>query len=83
MRTNAICRRLMTVPGVGAMVALTFTSAIDDPARFTSSKSGRRAFWPDGQRNTSPARPSVTGGISRAGDAMARTALYEAAHNPC
>ena len=38
VRTNAICRRLMTVPGVGAMVALTFTSAIDDPARFTSSK---------------------------------------------
>src|SRR5512144_190241 len=38
VRTHAICRRLMTVPGVGARVALTFTSAIDDPARFTSSQ---------------------------------------------
>jgi len=32
-------RRLMTAPGVGTIVALTYASAIDDPARFRSSKS--------------------------------------------
>ena len=36
-RTRA-CRRLMTVPGVGALVAVTFTSAVDDPARFRRSR---------------------------------------------
>src|SRR4051794_30725041 len=34
VREDAVCRRLMTVPGVGALVAVTFTSAVDDPARF-------------------------------------------------
>ena len=32
VRKDGVCRRLMTVPGVGALVAVTFTSAIDDPA---------------------------------------------------
>ena len=36
--TDEVCRRLMTVPGVGALVAITFKSAVDDPSRFTSSK---------------------------------------------
>src|SRR5215203_2715418 len=31
VREDAVCRRLMTVPGVGALMAVTFTSAIDDP----------------------------------------------------
>ena len=38
VRDNATCRRLMTVPGVGALVAITFTSAVDDPARFGRSR---------------------------------------------
>jgi transposase len=38
-RDDAVCRRLMTVPGVGAVVALTFRSSIDDPTRFRSSRS--------------------------------------------
>ena len=80
VRTNAICRRLMTVPGVGAMVALTFTSAIDDPARFTSSKAVGAHFGLTPKKYQS-GETDVTGGISRAGDAMARTALYEAAQS--
>jgi len=32
------CRRMMSMPGVGAVVAPTYRSAIDDPGRFTSSK---------------------------------------------
>jgi transposase len=31
-------RRMMSTPGVGAVVALTYRSAVDDPGRFTSSK---------------------------------------------
>jgi transposase len=38
VRKNSLCRRLMTVPGVGAVVAITFTTAIDDPARFSRSR---------------------------------------------
>src|SRR3954454_10593753 len=34
VREDTTCRRLMTVPGVGALVAITFASAVDDPARF-------------------------------------------------
>jgi transposase len=35
---DPVCRRLMSMPGIGAVVALTYRSAVDDPARFTSSK---------------------------------------------
>src|SRR5215212_11078946 len=39
VRKDAVCRRLMSVPGVGALVAITFASAVDDPARFRRSRS--------------------------------------------
>jgi len=32
VREDAVCRRLMTVPGVGPLVAVTFKSAVDDPS---------------------------------------------------
>ena len=35
---DPVCRRLMSMPGVGAVVALSYRSAVDDPSRFTSSK---------------------------------------------
>jgi len=38
VREDAVCRRLMTVPGVGPVVALTFKSAVDDPSRITKSR---------------------------------------------
>lgn len=38
VRTDPVCRRLMTVPGVGAVTALTFKAAVDDPRRFKSSR---------------------------------------------
>lgn len=37
-RQDTACQLMMTMPGVGAIVALTVRSAIDDPARFQSSK---------------------------------------------
>ena len=69
----------MTVPGVGALVAVTFTSAIDDPARFRHSRAIGAHFGLTPRKYQS-GETDVTGGISKAGDAMARTALYEAAH---
>ena len=79
VRTDPICRRLMTVPGVGALVAITFTSAIDDPSRFTSSKAVGAHFGLTPRKYQS-GETDVIGGISKAGDAMVRTALYEAAN---
>ncbi len=38
VKPDPVCRRLMTVPGVGALVAITFKSAVDDPGRFARSR---------------------------------------------
>ena len=69
----------MTVPGVGALVAVTFTTAVDDPTRFRRSRAVGAHFGLTPKRYQS-GETDVTGGISRAGDAMVRTALYEAAN---
>jgi len=79
VRADEVCRRLMTVPGVGALIAITFTSAVDDPGRFTSSKALGAHFGLTPKRYQS-GETDVTGGISKVGDALVRTALYEAAH---
>ena len=50
VREDAVCRRLMTVPGVGPLVAMTYKSAIDDPSRITKSKAETRDA---GRLNTS------------------------------
>ncbi len=79
VREDAVCRRLMTVPGVGPLVAVTFTSAVDDPGRFTRSRAVGAHFGLTPKRYQS-GETDVTGGISKVGDAMVRTALYEAAN---
>jgi len=79
VRADATCRRLMTVPGVGALVAVTFSSAVDDPARFGRSRAVGAHFGLTPKRYQS-GETDVTGGISKVGDAMVRTALYEAAN---
>jgi len=38
VRRDDVCRRLMTVPGIGALIAVTFTSAVDQPERFSRSR---------------------------------------------
>jgi len=78
VRDDAVCRRLMTVPGVGAVVALTFTSAIDNPARFSSSKAVGPHFGLTPKKYQS-GETDVNGAISKTGDALVRSALYEAA----
>ena len=79
VRHDGVCRRLMTVPGVGALVAITFTSAIDDPARFRHSRTVGAHFGLTPKKYQS-GETDVTGGVSKMGDTMVRTALYEAAN---
>ena len=79
VKRDAVCRQLMTVPGVGALVAITFKSAVDDPGRFAKSKAVGAHFGLTPRKYQS-GETDVTGGISRIGDAMVRAVLYEAAH---
>ena len=79
VREDEVCRRLMTVPGVGAVVAVTFRSAIDQPARFTKSKAVGAHFGLTPKKYQS-GEIDRTGRISKVGDAMVRTALFEAAN---
>jgi transposase len=79
VKRDPVCRRLMTVPGVGALVAITFTSAVDDPGRFAKSKAVGAHFGLTPRKYQS-GETDVTGGISRIGDATVRSVLYEAAH---
>src|ERR1700748_155302 len=69
----------MSTPGVGVLVALTYVAAIDDPARFRSSKAVGAHFGLTPKRYQS-GETDVTGRIFRIGDASVRTALYEAAN---
>ena len=78
-RQDAVCRRLMGVPGVGALVALTYRAAVDDPGRFHSSKAVGAHFGLTPKKYQS-GETDLDGGISKVGDGMVRTALYEAAH---
>jgi transposase len=78
-RKDEVCRRLMTTPSVGAIVAITYKSALDDPGRINKSRNAGPLFGLTPRRYQS-GETDVTGGISRVGDAMVRTALYEAAN---
>jgi transposase len=79
VRGDAVCRRLMTVPGVGAVVAMTFTSAIDRPGRFRHSKAVGAHFGLTPRKYQS-GEVDRTGRISKVGDAAVRTMLFEAAN---
>lgn len=78
-RTDRVCQRLMSTPGVGALVAITYRSAVDDPGRFEKSRTVGAYFGLTPKKYQS-GETDIDGGISRVGDAMVRTALYEAAH---
>jgi transposase len=70
---------LMTTPSVGPIVALTYASAIDDPARFKSSKQTGAHFGLTPRKYQS-GETDVSGRISKIGDAAVREVLYQAAH---
>ncbi|HUZ72870.1 MAG TPA: IS110 family transposase [Stellaceae bacterium] len=78
-REDRRVRLLMTAPGVGVIVALTYASAIDDPGRFKSSKTVGALFGLIPRKYQS-GETDVTGRISKIGDRGVRTALYEAAN---
>ena len=78
-RQDMRARLLMSTPGVGVLVALTYAAAIDDPARFRSSKAVGAHFGLTPKKYQS-GETDVTGRISKIGDASVRTALYEAAN---
>ena len=78
VRDDDVCRRLMTTPGVGPVVALTYRATVDVPVRFRKSKSVGAVFGltcPKYQSGES----ERSGRISRCGDEMMRVMLYEAA----
>jgi transposase len=78
VRDDEVCRRLMTVPGVGPVVALTYRATVDVPARFRRSKTVGAVFGltPAQHQSGESKRP---GAISKCGDEMMRAMLYEAA----
>jgi len=78
-RQDAKARLLMSTPGVGAIVALTFASAIDDPARFKSSKQVGAHFGLTPRKYQS-GETDYTGRISKIGDKEVRTGLFESSH---
>ena len=72
-------RRFMTVPGVGPITALCYLATIDDPARFKKSRSVG-AYVGLTTRRYASGETDWTGRISKCGDAMLRSYLYEAAN---
>ena len=78
VRDDDVCRRLMTVPGVGPVVALTYRATVDMPIRFRNSKAVGAVFGLTPSKHQS-GESDRTGGISRCGDEMMRVMLYEAA----
>ena len=79
-KTTPLARGLMTIPGVGPLVALNFLALVDDPERF------RRAADVGAYLGLTPRRHQsgevdYTGRISRCGDAAMRGLLFEAAQS--
>jgi transposase len=77
-KTDDTARRLMTVPGVGPVVALAYMSVIDDPRRFGHARDVGAYLGLTPQRYQS-GEVDLTGRISKCGDGFVRTCLYDAA----
>ncbi|WP_259966223.1 transposase [Leisingera aquaemixtae] len=73
------CLRFMAIPGVGPIAALTFKAAVDDPGRFTSSRTVAAHFGLTPRRYQSGEMDNP-GRISKAGDSDVRSTLYAAAN---
>ena len=78
--TDPVCRRLTSIPGVGAITATCFVSVVDDPTRFARADQVA-AYLGLTPRRWQSGEDDRQGGISRAGNAMARHLLYEAANS--
>ena len=78
-RASAACSRLMTIPGVGQLTALAFVAAIDDPSRIRRSRDVGAYLGLVPRRHQS-GEVDYVGSISKCGDRLVRTLLYEAAN---
>jgi transposase len=78
-RYDAQVRRFMTAPGVGPITALCFKATIDDPTRFKRSRSVGAYVGLTSRRHCS-GEVDWSSRISKCGDAMLRTYLFEAAN---
>jgi transposase len=78
VRSNSACRFLAGVPSIGVLSALACVSTLEDPARFSQSRSVRvhRGLTP---RRYHSREVDRSGHISRCDDSLARTLVYEAA----
>jgi transposase len=78
VRADGDCRRSMTIPGVGPVTALAYKTGVDDPRRFRSSQKVGAHFGMTPRKYQS-GEMDCSGRISKCGDELVRTALYEAA----
>jgi len=81
VRADEVCRRFMTIPGVGPVVALQVKTALDDPARFNRSKTVGAYFGLTSRRWQTGSSIDIQGRISKMGDDDVRRALVEAANS--
>jgi transposase len=81
VRAEPTFQRLMTVPGVGALTAVTCLTSIDDPARFQRSRDvgAHLGLTP---RKYASGEIERNGSISKCGDPLLRTTLYQASLAP-
>jgi len=77
-KDNPTCRLLMSVPGIGVLSVLAYVSTVENPVRFARSRSvgAHMGLTP---RQYQSGEIDRSGRISRCGDTLARTLLYEAA----
>jgi transposase len=80
VRKEEVCQRLMSAPGVGPITSLAFRATIDRPDRFKRSRDVGAHLGLTPTRYQS-GETDIQGRVSRCGDELARTALYEAAHS--
>lgn len=77
-KQDPVCKRLMTIPGVGVVTALSYKAEIDDPLRFRKSRDVGVHVGLTPRRYAS-GEVDWTGGISKCGNGALRTLLFEAA----
>jgi transposase len=77
-RTSAVCQQFMTIAGVGVLTALAFVTAVDDPTKFVKSRSVG-AYFGLTPRCYQSGEIDQNRGISKCGDSLVRTYLFEAA----
>lgn len=78
VKSDPTCRHLMSVPGIGVLSVLAYVSMVEDPARFKHSRSvgAHLGLTP---RQYQSGEVDRAGRISKCGDTLARTLMYEAA----